>query len=138
MKGAADESMLGSTLAVEVVDAVLALEEGSEAAAFGEALAKADLVGVGVDDDVGAAVAGDGEEGHRLIGLVVDLVGTLFAYREVEHLALFELAGAGEGSEGWLAGEDDHQLLVRIVEVVRVGGLSRRQLPLATADQLGP
>ena len=49
----------------------------------------------------------------------------------------FELANLVRGPQGRPAGEDDHELLVGIVEVVRVGGLTGWQLPETTADQLG-
>jgi len=130
--------VFGSPLALEIVDPVSAPEEGAEAAAFGAALPEADLVGVRVDDDVGAAAACDGQEGCGLVGLVVDLVRALFADGKVEYLALFELTGSLRRAQGGAAGEDDYELLVGVVEVVRVGGLAWWQLPLAAADQLGP
>jgi hypothetical protein len=124
-------------LALEVVDAVAAAEEGPQAAAPRQALADPDLVGVGIDDDVGAAVAGDREEGRRLLAVVEDLVGALRAEPEAQRLALLQLADPLGRAQRGAAGEDDHELLVGVVEVVRVGGLAGRHLPEAGADQLG-
>lgn len=50
-------SVPGWPLSVEVVDTVAAPEEGSQSAASWQALAEADLVGVGVDDYIWTAVA---------------------------------------------------------------------------------
>ena len=44
-------------LSLEVVDTVAAAEEGSQPASSRQALAEADLVGVGIDDYVWTAVA---------------------------------------------------------------------------------
>src|SRR5262249_50772275 len=124
-------------LAGPVVDAVGVVEEAAQAAAIRQALADADLAGVRIDDDVGAAAAGGRQGGRGLLAGGEDLVGALLAKGESQRLALLQLTHALGGPQAGTTGDDDHQLLVGVVEVVRVGGLAGGQLPEAGADQLG-
>src|SRR5262245_3080275 len=61
----------------------------------------------------------------------------LLAERESDGLALLELPDASGGAKGRPAGEDDHELLVGVMEVVRIGRLAGRDLEQARSDQLG-
>src|SRR3954449_1308507 len=90
--GAATRSLLRGLLPVEVADLVGAAEVRAQPAAARQPLADADLVRVGVDDDVRAPVAGDGEERRALAAAVDDLVRALLPQREAQRLALLELA----------------------------------------------
>jgi len=81
-------------------------------------------------------VAGDGEEADGLLAWVVELMSALRAELEADRLALLEYPRALRTAQGRPAAEDDHDLLVGVMEVVRVGGLARRQLPKADADRL--
>jgi hypothetical protein len=83
-------------------------------------------------------VARDGDEGHILLGVVAQLVCALLAEREAHGLALAQLARALRRAQRRAPAQHQDQLLVGVVEVVRVGGLAGRQLPEAAADQLGP
>jgi hypothetical protein len=89
-----------------------------------QALPHADLVRVGVDDHVRAPVARDGDEGDVLVGVVAQLVGALLAEREAHRLALAQLARSLWRAQGRTTAQDQDQLLVGVVEVVRVGGLA--------------
>jgi hypothetical protein len=81
-------------------------------------------------------VAGDGEEADHLLGRVVDLVGAAGPELEADRLALVEHPLAVRRAQGRPPAQHDHHLLVGVVEVVRVGRLSRRQLPEADPDRL--
>src|ERR1700759_917762 len=67
--------LLRRRLAFPVLDLRVEVEEGVQAAALRQALAGADLVRVGIDDDVRGAVGGDAEEADLLLGRVEDLGG---------------------------------------------------------------
>src|SRR6202012_4451916 len=87
-------------LAFPVVDLVVEVEEGVEAAALGQALRGADLVRVGIDDDVRRPVGRDGEEADLLVGRIGELVGALLAEREVDRLAWLERPRPGRRAQG--------------------------------------
>src|ERR1700679_4311548 len=123
-------------LALPVVDLGVEVEEGVEAAALGEALGGAELVRVGIDDDVRCAVGRDGEEADLLVGRVQQLVGADLAERKVDRLARLELTRALRRAQRRPPREHEDELLVGVVEVVRVGGLAGRQLPDAGAEPL--
>jgi len=61
-------------------------------------------------------------------------MGTLFSQRKSNRIPLLQVTYAIRGSEAGPSREDDHQLLVGEMEVVGIGGLSRRDLPDARAD----
>src|SRR3954447_26638434 len=120
--------------ALVVVDGVAGAEEGAQAAPAREALAKAQLVLVRIDGDLGHAVGADGEEADRLVRSVGELVRAVRADAEGDHLALGQDAPAVGRAQVRRALEDDEHLLLAEVEVVGVGGLAGRQLPQAEAD----
>src|SRR3954464_7301932 len=120
--------------ALVVVDGVAGAKEGAQTAPAREALAEAQLVLVRVDGDLRHAVGADGEEAHRRVRAVVELVRAVRADREGDHLALGQDAPAVGRAHVRRALKDDQHLLLAEVEVVGVGGLAGRQLPQAEAD----
>ena len=82
------------------------------AAAPGRVFARADLVGVGIDDDVGRAHLTRHQEPHRLVRAVHDLMRSTFARRQGDDLALLQLSPAVRGTQVRASPKDDEQLLV--------------------------
>src|SRR4051794_4938184 len=97
---AARRSPPGRRLAVEVADLVGTAEVRAQPATPRQPLADPDLAGVGIDDDVGPPVAGDGQERHRLVAAVDELVRALLAEPQAQRLALLELALALRRAQG--------------------------------------
>ena len=79
----------------------------------------------------------DGEELDDGVGAVDQLMGAGLAAREGDDLALGQFAPAVWGAQRRRPLENDQQLLLGQVEVVRVGGLAGRQLPLGDPEALG-
>src|SRR3954466_9012409 len=102
-------SLTGRVLSVEVRDVVgLAKPEGREAAG----VARAELAGVGLEQDLGSASRRDREEAHRLVSRVHQLVSSLLTRWERHHFAGFELAPAVGRPQPRPAFEHDQQLFL--------------------------
>src|SRR3954452_21485428 len=126
----------GRGLAVGVAHLVVEAEERAQAAAAREALGGAELARVGVEDDVGLPVRADRQEAHELAGVVVELVGALLAGREAQDVAGLQPPPPLGRAQRGPSVEDDEQLLLGEVEVVRVRALAGIDLPEAGADAL--
>src|SRR6476646_4874419 len=64
-------------------------------------------------------------------------MGAVLAEAEAQGLALLELALAVRRAQRRPSRQNDHELLVGVVVVVRIGRLAWRHLPEARPDQLG-
>jgi hypothetical protein len=68
---------------------------------LGQPLGRAELVRVGIDDDVGSPVGADREQADQLLVLVPDLVGALLASGKADYAPVERVCDpAGVRSEG--------------------------------------
>src|SRR5215213_1648436 len=129
----ASRGSAGRRLALVVVDLVLPPEPHAQAGPVRPALEGTELSGVGLEHHVALAAGAERQESHRLVGAVHDLVRSLLAARKGDHLTVLALTPAVRGAEARTAAQHDHELLLRHMDVLGVGRLSRGQLPQARA-----
>src|SRR5262249_33105237 len=93
-----------------------------------------DLVRVWIEHDVGISVRAHCQKAHGLLAAIDELMGAVLTTWKVDDLAFGEYSPAVWCAESRSARQDDHHLLLGEVVVIRVGGLTCRQLPQAGAN----
>jgi peptide chain release factor 1 len=92
---------------------------------------------LGVGDDVGEALARDGDDARRLVAGVRERVQSLRAFREVDDVAGRELLLALGRANGRRPAEDEEHLLDAVVHVQRAAGRVRVELPQRSSEHVG-
>src|SRR5919204_5322947 len=70
---------------------------------------------LGVSDNIGKSLRGDGEQPGRLVGRIREVVQPVWAFREVHDISGRKLLFALGSAHGWCSAEDEEHLLHAVV-----------------------